>query len=177
MVVMLKTTVTPESVAGDFRRVAASVDSNVSAANLATMERFLADLLVTDRLIVTVLGVSSMLALLLVAVGVYALLAYVVTQRTREFGIRVALGGRGASLQGIVVREALGLAMAGLVLGVGGALAVTRLASGQLVGVSAADPASLGMGIATVIAVTLAAAYVPARRAMRSDPVVAMRVE
>ena len=177
MVVMLKTTVTPESVAGDFRRVAASVDPNVSAANLVTMERFLADLLVTDRLIVTVLGVSSMLALLLVAVGVYALLAYVVTQRTREFGIRVALGARGASLQAIVVREALGLAMVGLVLGVGGALAVTRLASGQLVGVSAADPASLGMGIATVIAVTLAAAYVPARRAMRSDPVVAMRVE
>ena len=75
------------------------------------------------------------------------------------------------------MREALGLALAGLVLGVGGALAVTRLAASQLVGVSAADPSALAIGIATVISVTLAAAYVPARRAMRADPVVAMRVE
>lgn len=177
MVVMLKTAVPPESLAGEFRRVAAAVDPNVSAANIITMDRFLADLLVTERLTVTVLGISSVLALLLVAIGVYGLLAYVVTQRTREFGIRIALGAEAANLRGIVVREALALAFAGMLLGVAGALALARLASSFLVGVTTADPASLGVGMAMVIGVTLAAAYVPARRAMRADPVVAMRVE
>lgn len=177
MVVMLKTAVAPESVAGEFRRIAAAVDPNVSASNIITMDRFLADLLVADRLTVTVLGISSVLALLLVAVGVYGLLAYVVTQRTREFGIRMALGAEAANLRGIVVQEALALAVGGLLLGVAGALTLVRFASSFLVGVTTTDPASLGVGIAMVIGVTLAAAYVPARRAMRADPVVAMRVE
>ena len=116
MVVMLKTAVAPESVVEEFRRIAAAVDPNVSASNIITMDRFLADLLVADRLTVTVLGVA-------------------------------------------------------------GALTLVRFASSFLVGVTTTDPASLGVGIAMVIGVTLAAAYVPARRAMRADPVVAMRVE
>ena len=177
MVVLLRTSIAPEGLAAEFRRTATAVDHNVSAGNLITMDRFLAELLATDRLIVEVLGTSSLLALLLVAVGMYGLLAYVVTQRTREFGIRVALGAGAGSLLGIVVREALVLALVGLLLGVAGALTVTRLASSLLVGVTTADPASLGVGIATVIGVTMAAAYVPARRAMRADPVVAMRAE
>lgn len=177
MVVMLKTGVQPESLAPEFRQAAAEIDRNVSASNVITMERFLDDLLVTDRLIVTVLGISSILALLLVAVGVYGLLAYVVTQRTREFGIRIALGAHAANLQGMVVQEALGLAVAGLILGTAGALTVTRLASSFLVGVTSADPTSLVLGASTVVVVTLAAAYVPARRAMRADPVAAMRAE
>jgi ABC-type antimicrobial peptide transport system permease subunit len=141
------------------------------------MDRFLSDLLATDRLTVAVLGISSILALFLVAVGVYGLLAYVVAQRTREFGIRLALGAGTANLKSIVLREALLLAGAGLLFGVVGALAVTRLISSFLVGVTMADPASMGVGITTVIGVTLAAAYLPARRAMRADPVVAMRAE
>ena len=153
------------------------MDPNVSASNLITMDRFLSDLLATDRLTVTVLGISSILALFLVAVGVYGLLAYVVTQRTREFGIRLALGAGTANLNSIVLREALLLTGAGLLFGVVGALAVTRLISSFLVGVTTADPASMGVGITTVIGVTLAAAYLPARRAMRADPVVAMRAE
>jgi predicted lysophospholipase L1 biosynthesis ABC-type transport system permease subunit len=177
MVVMLKTSIPPESLAPAFRRAASIVDPNVSASNLITMDRFLSDLLATDRLTVAVLGISSILALFLVAVGVYGLLAYVVAQRTREFGIRLALGAGTANLKSIVLREALLLAGAGLLFGVVGALAVTRLTSSFLVGVTAADPASMGVGITTVIGVTLAAAYVPARRAMRADPVVAMRAE
>ncbi|MFB3111939.1 MAG: FtsX-like permease family protein, partial [Gemmatimonadales bacterium] len=177
MVVMLKTSIPPASLAPAFRRAASIVDPNVSASNLITMDRFLSDLLATDRLTVTVLGISSILALFLVAVGVYGLLAYVVAQRTREFGIRLALGAGTANLKSIVLREALLLAGAGLLFGVVGALAVTRLISSFLVGVTTADPASMGVGITTVIGVTLAAAYVPARRAMRADPVVAMRAE
>jgi predicted permease len=177
MVVMLKTSVPAESLAPDLRRAAAAVDPNVSAANLITMDRFLADLLAADRLTVTVLGVSSILALLLVAIGLYGLLAYVVAQRTREFGIRLALGAGAANLKSIVLREALALTGAGLLLGVVGALAVTRLTSSFLVGVTTADPASMGATMATVIGVALAAAYVPAMRATRADPVVAMRTE
>lgn len=177
MVVMLKTTAAPESVSGELRRVAREVDPSVAASNVITMERFLADLLVADRLIVTALSLSSFLAALLVAVGVYGLLACVVGQRTREFGIRLALGARAATLRGIVVKEALGLAVIGLLIGVVGALAGVRLVQDQLFEVRASDPASLLFGGAVVVFVTLAAAYAPARRAMRADPMVAIRAD
>ncbi|MGI9627447.1 MAG: ADOP family duplicated permease, partial [Longimicrobiales bacterium] len=177
MVVMAKTTVPPESVTGELRRVATLADPAVSASNLITMERFLDDLLVTDRLIVTVLSTSSILAVLLVALGVYGLLAYVVSQRTREFGIRVALGARAVSLRRIVVGEALGLASLGLILGTAAALVIMRLVQDQLFEVASSDPPSLIAGAALVIGVTLAAASVPARRAMKADPMTAMRVE
>ncbi len=177
MVVMLKTVPPPESLAGDLRSVSQAVDPSIAASNVITMERFLADLLVADRLIVTALAVSSMLAALLVAIGVYGLLAYVVGQRTREFGIRLALGARAATLRGMVVREALGLASAGVVIGMVGALAATRLVQNQLFEVTPFDPASLIFGGTLVLLVTLAAAYVPARRAMRADPLIAIRAE
>lgn len=177
MVVLLKTYIPPETLGPDLRRAAASVDPNVSAADVITMDRFLDDLLVADRLTVTVLGISSILALLLVAIGLYGLLAYVVTQRTREFGIRLALGAGAANLKWIVFREAVTLAGVGLALGGAGAVGMTRLTSSFLVDVTAADPASIAVSLVTVIGVTLAAAYVPARRAMNADPVVAMRAE
>ena len=177
MVVMLRTTVAPGSLTGDLRRTAAAVDPNVSAADVMTMEQFLADLLAADRLTVTVLGASSLIALLLVAIGLYGLLSYVVTQRTREFGIRLALGARTRSLKSIVLREAMGLSGVGIVLGVAGALAVSRLTAQFLVEVSPTDPASMVASLLAVAGVTLAAAYVPAARAMRADPVEAMRNE
>ena len=177
MVVMLKTSVPAESVAADFLRVAAAVDPRVSVMNPITMERFLDDLLAADRLIVVVLGLSSLLAAFLVAVGVYGLLAYLVGQRTREFGIRIALGARAAGLGGLVVREALVLAGFGLLLGMAGALAATRLVREQLFAVSASDPGSLVAGALLIVGVTVLAAYVPARRAARADPVAAMRAE
>jgi putative ABC transport system permease protein len=177
MVVMLKTSVSPESLAGALRTAALAVDPGVSASNLVTMDSFLADLLAADRLTVSVLGVSSLLAMLLVAIGVYGLLAYVVSQRTHEFGVRLALGARALNLTGIVLREALVLALVGLALGAAGSLAAMRFAESQLFGVSSTDPMSLTLGIMTVVGVTLAAAYVPARRATRIDPMVAIQVD
>ena len=177
MVVLLKTSLPASAIAPELRRVAAEVDANVSASNVITMSRFLDDLLVADRLTVTVLGVSSLLALLLVAIGLYGLLAYLVTQRTREFGIRLALGAAAANLKSIVLREALALSAVGLLLGLAGAFAAARLTSSFLVGVSATDPASLAASLTTVVGVALAAAYVPAARAMRADPATAMRTE
>ena len=177
MVVMLKTTGSPESLAAPLRAAALEVDANVSATNVVTMEAFLADLLSVDRLTVSVLGVSSVLAMLLVAIGVYGLLAYVVGQRTREFGVRLALGAEASNLTLIVVREALGLAVIGLALGASGALLVLRLAESQLVGVRSSDPISLTAGVLIVVGVTLAAAYAPARKATRIDPVRAIQAE
>ena len=177
MVVMLKASVPAESLVEGFRRAAASVDPNVSAANLGTVEQSLDDLLVADRLTVTMLSAVSGLTLLLVALGLYGLLAYLVTQRTREIGIRVALGAARGSLRGIVLREALGLVGAGVLLGMVGGLGLARLLGNFLAGVEPADPLSLGMGLLGVLLVTLAAAYLPARRATRVDPLVAMRAE
>lgn len=177
MVVMLRTSVEPESLAAGLRRVAAAVDPDVAVSNITTMERFLDDLLAPERLTVTALSVSSALGLLLVGVGLYGLLAYVVARRTREFGIRMALGSSPVRLKRIVLREALGLAGAGLLLGVVGALGVNRFLSDFLVGVTPSDPTSMAAAVAVVMVTALAAAYAPAARATRADPVVAMRVE
>jgi predicted permease len=177
MVVLLKASVPPATLADELRLAAASVDPNVSAADVITLERFLDDLLVADRLTVTVLGVSSLVALLLVAIGLYGLLAYLVTLRTKEFGVRLALGAPRTNLKAIVLREAMALAAVGLGLGMGVALALTRLLERFLVGVSAADPVSMLASLGAVVGVALCAAYIPSARAMRSDPLVAMRAE
>lgn len=177
MIVMLKTEVSPESVAGDFREASRSVDPTVSASRMMPLEDFLDDLLVGDRLSVIVMAVSSVLALMLVAVGVYGLLSYLVANRTREFGIRLALGAAAQNLKSIVLREAITLALAGVSLGLAGAFVVARLSRGLLVGVAATDPLSMAAGVSMVVLVTLVAAYVPARRAMEADPVIALRAE
>lgn len=177
MVVMARTEGPAEPMLGELRRVGQAVDPSVAASNVVTMERFLADLLVADRLIVTALGISSLLAALLVAVGVYGLLAYLVGQRSREFGIRLALGASRHTLRGIVVWEALSLTLVGLVVGGASALAVARFVQDQLFGVTALNPTALLLGGGLMIVVTLAAAYGPTRRAMRVDPLVAIRAE
>ena len=177
MVAMLKTFGPAEPVSRGLREVSREVDPRVSASEVITMERFLSELLVVDRLIVTVLSVASALAVMLVALGVYGLLTYVVSQRTREFGIRRALGARPRALSGIVVREALGLALVGLILGLAGAVAVFRLVEDHLFDVAITDPGPLVFGVATIVLVTLASAHLPARRAMRSDPMSAIRIE
>ena len=166
-----------ESLAGPVRAVAAEVDPNVAASNVRTMEDSWAQVFGPDRLAVTVLGWSSALALLLVALGLYGLLSVLVAQRARDFGIRLALGAGRKAVTAIVLREALVLSGAGLVLGLIAAPALLRLASSFLVGVGPTDPLSVTLGAAGVLLVTLLAAWVPARRAMNSDPVGAMRIE
>ena len=177
MVVMARTEGPPEPLLAELRRVGQAVDPSVAASNVVTMERFLADLLVADRLIVTALGISSLLAALLVAIGVYGLLAYLVGQRSREFGIRLALGAHRGTLSGIVVWEALSLALMGLALGGLASLGAARVIQSQLFGVTASNPVTLIAGGALMVAVTLAASYGPTRRAMRVDPLVAIRAE
>jgi ABC-type antimicrobial peptide transport system permease subunit len=117
------------------------------------------------------------LALVLGMVGIYGVLAFLVSKRTREFGIRMALGAQRSDVLWLVVREGARFSAIGIVLGLGGAFAVTRWLSSELYGVSAVDPVTYA-GVAAVMAVvSMLACYLPARRAMRVDPLIALRYE
>ena len=117
------------------------------------------------------------LALTLAAVGVYGVMAYTVSQRTREMGIRLALGARAATVRGLVLREGLAMALGGILIGVAGALALTRLLTTQLFGVSPTDPVVIAVVAGTLAMVSVVACLIPAVRATRVDPIEALRSE
>jgi ABC-type antimicrobial peptide transport system permease subunit len=122
-------------------------------------------------------GLFAALALALATMGIYGVLAYDVAQRTREIGIRLALGADGNAVLRLVVGQGIRLAALGILLGLIGALALTRLMSGMIYGVSSTDPSTF-FAVATLLGlVAVAACYIPARRAMRVDPMVALRYE
>lgn len=139
------------------------------------MERRVASQLTQPRLSAAMLGVFGMGALLLSAVGLYAVLAFMVRQRTRELAIRHALGATPSHLRGLVLRQGAVMAGAGVVLGLAVALAGGRLLRSLLFGVNPADPLALAGAAATLVGVALAAAYIPARRATRADALAVLR--
>jgi putative ABC transport system permease protein len=116
-------------------------------------------------------------ALAIAAVGIYGVLAYSVTQRTRELGVRLALGAQPGDVRRMVVREGMTLGLAGIAAGLAGAVALSHLLTALLFGIRPRDPATFGAVAAILIAIALAACYIPARRATRIDPVVALRDE
>jgi putative ABC transport system permease protein len=125
----------------------------------------------------TLLGVLGGIGLLLAAVGLYALMAYAVSQRTQEIGIRIALGAAPGNVVNLVVRRAMLLTLAGLLVGLAATLALTHLISHMLFHVGAADPLSLGGAAVFLGLVALVASYVPARRAAKVDPMAALRIQ
>jgi putative ABC transport system permease protein len=129
------------------------------------------------RFNMTLLASFSLCALLLSAIGIYGLMAYAVAQRTREMGIRMALGARGSDVRHLILASGMRLILLGVIVGLAGAVGLTRLASSLLFGVSATDPLTFGMMTLVLTAVALLACYLPARRASRVDPVVALRSE
>ena len=130
-----------------------------------------------DRLFALLGGALALLAVLLSCIGLYGLMAYDVARRTREIGLRMALGATRRDAAGPILREALALVLAGLCVGVPVTLALGRFIKSQLYGVAPADPATLAGGALLLIAVALLSAWIPARRAARVDPMVAMRCE
>jgi predicted permease len=154
-----------------------SVDPTVEVAGLRTMERVVSEATGQPRLRTMLLGGFAVLALLLSAIGVYGLIAQSTAQRTNEIGIRMALGAGSGDVLRMVVRQGISIAAVGIAVGIAGALALGRILSAFLYGVPATDLATYGIVTAIVLAVAALAAYIPARRASRVDPLVALRYE
>jgi len=154
-----------------------SVDKDQPVSRIQTMDHILSDSVARRRLYVVLLGVFASVALLLAAAGIYGVVSYSVMRRTREIGIRVALGAERVDVLRLIIAQAAKLALTGEVLGILLALGLTRLMASLLFGISSADPFTFA-GVASLLsAVALAACYIPARRAMRVDPIVALRYE
>jgi predicted permease len=154
-----------------------AVDPGQPITDVKTMAEVRATSLGSRRFTTTLLGLMALLAVTLAAVGIYGVLSYLVQQRTREIGVRLALGATTAQVLGLVLRQGLGAVLAGLALGTGGAFALTRLMKGLLVGVTAADPLTFVLTPALLAAIALLACSIPARRASLLDPLVALRQE
>ena len=159
------------------RKEIAALDSGVPVYQVATMDQLVRATVATERFDLFVLVFFAALALTLAAVGIYGVLAFGVSRRTREIGIRFALGAHPREVLRLVVRQGMQLVIAGILLGIAGALALTRLMASLLYGVSPTDPATFVAVSVFLAMVALIACYVPARRAMRVDPIVALRTE
>jgi predicted permease len=154
-----------------------ALDPNVPVYEVKTMEQLLSDSLARRRFAMVALGLFALVAMILAAVGIYGVISYSVTQRTREIGIRMALGASRGDVLRMIVRQGMLLAAVGLGLGLAGALGVTRLMESLLFGVGATDPLTF-IGIAVLLGgVALVACYIPARRATKVDPMAALRYE
>lgn len=167
----------PNALIGAVRQQAQLLDRDLPVFGIGAMAGYMNQSLWVSRMASTLLGIFGALALALVTVGVYGVVAYSVTQRTNEIGIRLALGAKPRDVLGLLLRHSMRLTFIGLGLGLGLAFALTRFTSSLLYGVSTSDPIIFG-GITLLIAcVTLLASYIPARRAMRIDPVITLRYE
>jgi putative ABC transport system permease protein len=178
MGIVLKTAVPPASVSEAARRAVYAIDPNLPVANVRTLEQIVARSISQPRFYTTLLTVFAAVALILAAIGIFGVLSYAVAQRTREIGIRMALGAQGRTVLGLVVRQALLLAAAGVGIGVVLALGLSRtLVSKMLFSTSPHDTGTF-VSVAVLLGmVALAASYIPARRATRVDPIVALRAE
>jgi putative ABC transport system permease protein len=177
MIVTVKTSGDPIALASSVREQVQAVDPNQPIASLNTMHQLRADSIAPDRLYLVLFSAFASVALLLAVVGIYGVMSYSVTQRTHEIGIRMALGARPASVLGMVIRQGMLLTAVGLGVGVGGALLAAQLMASLLFGVSANDPLTF-IAIPLLLAgVALGACFIPARRATKVDPMIALRYE
>ena len=161
----------------DPRRSRGSSTPNIPIYNLRTLDHQIDQSLLNDRLIATLSTAFGVLATLLAVIGLYGVMAYTVARRTREIGVRMALGAVQGDVVWLVMREVLVLVGSGIVLGLAAAWGLGRLISSQLYGVTAGDPVTIAGAAGLLLAVALLAGYLPARRATRVNPVLALRYE
>jgi predicted permease len=173
----VKTAMDPKAAAMEIRRAAALVDSNIAVDQIHTTKQEVDGMLVLEEMIGSLTGVFSVLALMLAAIGLYGVMSYAVVRRTSEIGIRLALGAQTRAVLWMVMKDALVLLSIGLVVGLPLTFAMTRLVREQLFGLSPTDPAAFLAAIGVVAAMTVLASWLPALRASRVDPMVALRCE
>ena len=177
MNVVVRTLPPPMTLAGQVRSEVWRLDSALALAQVQSMEDNLWGAVARPRFLTLLLGIFAAVALTLAAVGTYGVMSYAVAERRREIGIRMAMGAEAGVVLGMVLRHGLVVAGAGLVLGVAGALALTRLMTSFVFGVTTTDPVTFLSAPAALAAVALIACYVPALRATRVDPVVVLKEE
>ena len=177
MTVYILTEATPEALEGMIRREIQAVDPDLPVFGVRSLRSRISDSLAARRFAMQVLGFFAATALLLAAIGIYGVMAYFVSQRVREIGVRMALGAQRGDVLKLVVRQGMGLALAGVVVGFVASLGLARLISRMLFGVHPNDPLTLAIFTILLAGVALLANYIPARRASMVDPMVALRYE
>jgi putative ABC transport system permease protein len=177
MDLLVKSAVDPAALIASIRGVVASIDKNQPIFAISTMDQLRSDSVSTRRITLVLLGAFSSLALVLATIGIYGVISYSVAQRTHEIGIRMALGAQHQNVLRMILGEGGKIALAGIGTGIVAALALTRMMSSLLFSVNATDPTTFAAVALLLAVVALLACYIPARRAMRVDPMVALRHE
>jgi putative ABC transport system permease protein len=175
--VVIRTSMNPRSLEPTVKSVVADLDKDLPIVNLRTMDELMTEAVAPPRFRTILVSMFAVVGLLLAAIGIYGVMAYAVTERTHELGVRIALGADRGDVLRIVLGEAAWLAVCGVGLGVAGALATTRLIQTLLFGVTATDALTFAAIAVLLAATALVASYIPARRATRVDPMVALRYE
>ncbi len=177
MTIVIRTAGDPEAVIPLLRADISALDPNLPLSNLRTMDKHLGFALLPARLTGAALGVFGLLGLLLASVGMYGVMAYSVSQRTREIGIRMAIGAARSDVIGLVMKQGLVLVLVGTAIGLGGAYAAARLLASQLYGGNGLDPMTFTLVPLVLLAVAAVATYAPARRAATVDPAITLRAD
>jgi predicted permease len=174
---VLRTSQAPTSVAADLRAAVRTVEADQPLSEIVTMEEVVSRSVAGRRLNLILLGTFALIALILATAGLYGVISYLVAQRTREIGIRVALGAQSRDVIGLVMRQGVVLAAMGIVAGLAGAFGLSRFVESLLYGVSARDPLTFSGLTVLLASIALVATWLPARRASRVDPIIAIRGE
>jgi ABC-type antimicrobial peptide transport system permease subunit len=175
--VAVRTAAEPLSVASSMRNLVRQLEPQATVDNIATMEQIVSNAISRPRLYAVLLGIFAGVAVALTTIGIYGVMAYLVAQRTREIGIRMALGAERADVMSLVLAQSVGVTVVGVVLGLAGAAAMTRYLHGMLFGLTPLDPATFFVVSLLFVLVAALASYVPARRATHVDPLAALRCE
>jgi putative ABC transport system permease protein len=177
MSLVLRTAGDPAELSAAFRSQVSSIDKEQPVATIRTLERIVSDSVASQRFSMMLLGVFAAVALILAAIGLYGVMAYAVTQQTREIGIRMALGAQAGDMLKLVIRKGMMLVVIGVGIGIAASFVLTRLMRTLLFGVTATDPMTFAAVVLLLLGIALLACYLPARRATKVDPMVALRYE